>query len=168
MVEPFELTKRNRKNIIPSSGYTPKTPLPNTSTLQNLQLACPNDVFFSMIEKLDSEVTDTASEDEDEESSLLFPATIVSPTPAPPPPSMNLSWSIYLSLIKKHMLQKFGIDTQFHGSKRNCLRNEQDLDMCVNYGRSIVLVALVAARPVMLLQKCVVNSQVNLLQLKNY
>ena len=27
---------------------------------------------------------------------------------------MNLNSSIYLSLIKKHMLQKFGIDTQFH------------------------------------------------------
>ena len=31
-----------------------------------------------MIEKVDSEVTDTASEDEDEESLLISPATIVS------------------------------------------------------------------------------------------
>lgn len=63
-----------RKNAVAATEYSAVGPLPPVNKLKELKLACPTSVFFDMIDKLDPEDTDSASEDEDE-ISLLTPLT---------------------------------------------------------------------------------------------
>ena len=60
-----------RKTPVTTIDYSAKEPIPPVSKLQELKVACPNSVFFDMINKLDPEDTDSASEDEDEICTLL-------------------------------------------------------------------------------------------------
>ena len=57
-----------RKSHLTVINYSAHDPTPPVSKLQELKMCCPNGVFFDMIDKLDPEDTNSASEDEDQTS----------------------------------------------------------------------------------------------------
>ena len=63
-----------RKSHLTVINYSAHDPIPPVRKLQELKMCCPNGVFFDMIDKLDPEDTDSASEDEDQ-TSLPTPLT---------------------------------------------------------------------------------------------
>ena len=77
ITELFHLTK-GKRSAIDTSSYVSRAPLPPSADLEELRVACPRSVFFTMIPKVDPEETDTASEDEHQAVEELLPPTITS------------------------------------------------------------------------------------------